>query len=220
MGKQVKKPRLSNTCLNVVVGEYLVKGGYLSAAGKLFEESPVVESQLGDLAKKIETLPKVENEILSGRIREATRILNDYDPELLDNDQYLHFYLLHQEFIEMLKEKRVAEALDFAQFNISPKIETNSEMLAQIERSCALLAYDDPENCPFADMTKPTQRQKLLSNVFTSIFNPKDIDIPRAPTAMEDLLLYINWAYDQLDKNQVTYEKKMRFSEMDLEFLQ
>ena len=88
-------------------------------------------------------------------------MVNQLHPELLDADRYLYFHLQQQHLIELIRAGRVEEALRFAQQSLAERGEENTEVLAELERTLALLAFDDPANCPFGDLLNASHRQKV-----------------------------------------------------------
>jgi hypothetical protein len=52
-------------------------------------------------------------------IQEATHLVNQLHPELLDNDRYLYFHLQQLHLIELIRSGKIEEALTFAQTQIS-----------------------------------------------------------------------------------------------------
>lgn len=45
---------------------------------------------------------RIRDAIMSGRIQEATAVINQLHPELLDNDRYLYFHLQVSLFMNLL----------------------------------------------------------------------------------------------------------------------
>ena len=66
-----------------------------------------------------------------------------------------------QHLIELIREKNVEAALEFAQIHLAEQGEDNPEILAELEKTLALLAFEDPENSPFRELLHPSQRQKV-----------------------------------------------------------
>lgn len=119
---------------------------------------------------------------MNGRIEEATTLINQLHAELLDNDRYLYFHLqvsviifvtfyesititfrqqLH--LIELIRDNRVEEALLFAQSHLSEAAEEDHSVLTELERTIALLAFEEPLSSPFGDLLSPSHRQKVIS---------------------------------------------------------
>lgn len=54
-------------------------------------------------------------------------------------------------------------ALEFAQTQLAEQGEESRECLTEMERTLALLAFDNPEESPFGDLLNMMQRQKVLA---------------------------------------------------------
>lgn len=67
--------------------------------------------------------------------------------------------------IELIRNNRVEEALAFAQNHLSEAGEEDPSVLQELERTVALLAFEDPLNCPFGDLLAPSHRQKVIFSV-------------------------------------------------------
>lgn len=52
-------------------------------------------------------------------------------------------------------------ALEFAQSQLAEQGEESRECLTEMERTLALLAFDNPEESPFGDLLNMMQRQKV-----------------------------------------------------------
>lgn len=65
--------------------------------------------------------------------------------------------------IELIRNNRVEEALSFAQSHLSEAGEEDPTVLSELERTIALLAFDDPLNSPFGDLLQPSHRQKVIT---------------------------------------------------------
>ena len=54
------------------------------------------------------------------------------------------------------------EALKFAAEHLAERGEEDSAVLQELERTLALLAFEDPASCPFSDLLAPSHRQQVL----------------------------------------------------------
>ncbi|XP_015437481.1 PREDICTED: LOW QUALITY PROTEIN: glucose-induced degradation protein 8 homolog [Dufourea novaeangliae] len=144
-------------------------------------------------------------EARNGRIQEATDLVNQLHPELLDNDRYLYFHLQQLHLIELIRTGRIEEALQFAQDRLSEAGESDDNILCELERTLALLAFDEPHKSPFSDLLHPTHRQKIASELNAAILKMehRESTSPR----LNNLLKMILWAQDELDKKKVKYPK-------------
>ncbi|CAG8717223.1 5761_t:CDS:2, partial [Acaulospora colombiana] len=139
----------------------------------------------------------IRNAIQNGNVEEAIERVNDLNPE--------------QRLIEYIRQGKVVEALEFAQDELAPRGEENPEFLEELERTMALLAFDDTAVSPVGDLLHHSQRQRTASElnaaILTSQSQEKD---PKLPSMLKMLV----WAQDELDekvlfprmKNLVTAE--------------
>lgn len=132
--------------------------GFKEAAEKFQIEAGVQPTvELSTLDNRI----LIKDAIQSGRVQEATHLVNQLHPELLDNDRYLYFHLQQLHLIELIRNGKIEDALTFAQTQMSESGESNPEVLSELERTLALLAFEKPQNSPFADLLEQSHRQKV-----------------------------------------------------------
>lgn len=62
----------------------------------------------------------------------------------------------------MIRRGQVEEAINFASNNLAERGEENPLVLEELERTMALLAFEDPTNSPFSDLLSLSHRQKVL----------------------------------------------------------
>lgn len=176
--------------------------GFKEAAEKFKQESGVEpDVDLNSLDNRI----LIREAVQEGRIQDATHLVNQLHPELLDNDRYLYFHLQQMHLIELIRAGKVEEALSFAQTQISEAGETNPEVLNELERTLALLAFEKPQNSPFSDLLDQTQRQKVASELNAAILKQENHQSPRP--RMVNILKLILWAQAELDKRNISYPK-------------
>lgn len=60
------------------------------------------------------------------------------------------------------RSSKIEEALTFAQTQMSEAGESNPDVLSELERTLALLAFEKPECSPFAQLLEQSHRQKVL----------------------------------------------------------
>ena len=60
-------------------------------------------------------------------------------------------------------------ALEFAQSQLAEQGEESRECLTEMERTLALLAFDNPEDSPFGDLLNMMQRQKVESEQIKNV---------------------------------------------------
>ncbi|XP_046419546.1 glucose-induced degradation protein 8 homolog isoform X1 [Neodiprion virginianus] len=200
-GSHIQRVSMNNLIMN-----YLVTEGFKEAAEKFQQESgvgPTVE--LNSLDDRI----RIRDAIQNGRIQEATDLVNQLHPELLDNDRYLYFHLQQLHLIELIRTGRIEEALQFAQEQLSEAGESDDNILSELERTLALLAFDEPHKSPFSDLLHPTHRQKYMLQIASEL-NAAILKMEHRETTsprLNNLLKMILWAQDELDTKKVKYPK-------------
>ncbi|KAG4093792.1 CTLH/CRA C-terminal to lish motif domain-containing protein [Neocallimastix lanati (nom. inval.)] len=182
--KEKWESKLSNvsvekTDLNKLIMNYLVIEGYKDAAEKFSQESGLQPTV--DLLY-IEERMDIRNTIQSGNIDEAIEKVNDLDPEILDNNPKLYFHLQQQKLIEFIKQGKIMEAIEFAQEELAPRGEENTD------------------KSPVKSLLEHSQRQKTASELNSAILTSQCQD--RDPRLLS-LLKLLSWAQDQLNEKAI-----------------
>ncbi|KAJ6999747.1 protein GID8 homolog isoform X1 [Populus alba] len=180
--------------MNKLVMNFLVTEGYVDAAEKFQMESGA-EPDI-DLATITDRMA-AKKAVQCGNVEDAIEKVNDLNPEILDTNPQLFFHLQQQRLIELIRNGKVNEALQFAQEELAPRGEEDHSFLEELEKTVALLAFEDVSNCPVGDLLDISQRLKTASEVnaaiLTSQSHEKD---PKLPSLLKMLL----WAQNQLDE--------------------
>lgn len=74
------------------------------------------------------------------------------------------FQQLH--LLELIRENKIEEALHFAQEQLSESGQSDPDILNELERTMALLAFGEPMNSPFGDLLNQAHRQKVGTHSF------------------------------------------------------
>jgi hypothetical protein len=197
--------------MNRLIMNYLVTEGFKEAAEKFRMESGIQPSvDLDTLDERI----KIRDAIQNGRIEEAISLVNNLHPELLDNDRYLYFHLQQQHLIELIRQQNIEGALDFAQTHLAERGEENPEILTELERTLALLAFENPETSPFGELLHPSQRQKVASELNAAIL---EMENRESTPKLANLLKLLLWAQDELDTKKVRYPKMTDLARGEIE---
>ena len=129
--------------MNKLVMNYLVTEGFKDAAERFQDEAGVTAgSDLSLLDNRI----KIRDNIQSGDILQAISLVNELHPQLLDNDRYLLFHLQQQHLIELIRQQKEEEALQYAAEHLAERGEEDGGVLQELERTLALLAFEDPSS--------------------------------------------------------------------------
>ncbi|CAH9112024.1 unnamed protein product [Cuscuta europaea] len=208
--KKLNNVRIRKEDMNKLVMNFLVTEGFVEAAEKFRLESGT-EPDI-DLATITDRMA-VKKAVQCGNVEDAIEKVNDLNPEILDTNPQLFFHLQKQRFIEMIRNGKVEEALDFAQEELAPRGEENQGFLEELERTVTLLAFEDVANCPLGDLLDISQRMRTASEVnaaiLTSQSHEKD---PKLPSLLKLLVC----AQNQLDE-KVAYPRIKDVSTATLE---
>ncbi|GAA5849452.1 hypothetical protein JCM9279_000907 [Rhodotorula babjevae] len=157
--KRLEDVPVSKDDLNLLVANYLFTEGYLSAAENFAREAGLPSAPdavassstatsgagaaLGDV-DSIRSRMEIRRAVLRGEVESALDQVVDLDLEILDLDPSLHFHLLQQHLIELIRAGEVGHALAFAQNELAPLAEEHPRFLKELERTMALLAFELP----------------------------------------------------------------------------
>ena len=188
--------------LNRLIMNYFVTEGYKEAAEKFQLESgtPIPMLSSDSLEKRM----KITNAVHDGDISNAIYLVNSVYPDILDSNPQLYFHLQQQKLIELIRKRDIEGALDFAQTHLADRGMENPGFLEELERTMALLAFEDPESSSFCDLLNSSQRQKVASELNAAILEEEDCN---SSTKMAELIKLLIWSQRELDKHKVTYDK-------------
>ena len=152
--------------------------------------------------QSIEGRMQIRNAVQNGRIMDAIEKVNDMNPEVLDNDTELFFQLQRQHLIELIREKKYEEALEYARDELAPQAEDNPNFLDELEQVMVLFAIDENKMSggSLPELLSASQRLKTASELNAAILSSqcqeKDPKLP-------NLLKMLIWAQHQLDEKAV-----------------
>lgn len=204
---------LKHTDMNRLVMNYLVTEGFKEAAEKFQIEAGLTPTiELNSLDDRI----LIREAVQDGRIDEAIHLVNELHPNLLDNDRYLLFHMQQMQLIELIRTGNVEEALTFAQTKLAEASEDMPEVLGELERTLALLAFEKPEKSPFANLLEQSNRQKIASELNAAILRSERCT-DSTPKVLY-LLKLIVWSQTILDTSDVKYPKMKDMATATIEF--
>lgn len=112
----------------------------------------------------------------------------------------------------MIRQGSFQEALEFATEEMAPRGEEHPEFLEELERTMALLAFQDSIDSPVQELLHPGQRQKTASELNAAILisqsQEKDPKLP-------NLLKMLAWSQEQLDE-RMNYPRIENWVKADL----
>ncbi|KAF5000181.1 hypothetical protein FGRMN_1995 [Fusarium graminum] len=189
--QDVKSPKSD---INALILDYLTMEGYPNAAANFSKEANLAPHQE---TPSIIARQEIQNCIHSGNIQTAIETLNDYDPEILDEDKALHFALLRLQLVELIRNCNasggdIRPALKFATEQLGPRAPTNSKFLEDLERTMALLLFPSDSLEPqLAVLLQPELRREVADNVNRAILERQS---QRREAAIRQLVRMRVWA--------------------------
>jgi len=187
----VSETRLSKSDVNNLIMDYLITEGYPSAAEKFATEANIEREPDHS---SIEQRVQIRESIHRGDLQQAIELINDLNPELLDNDNKLHFSLLRLQLVELIRASftsatpnslAVRQAIEFAQQNLAPYAPLDPAFKNDLERAMALLivprdswtAQTTPQQGTtaandfgaLAELVDPSLRRKVAKDVNEAI---------------------------------------------------
>ncbi|CAN6301640.1 unnamed protein product, partial [Urochloa humidicola] len=208
--RKLRDVKIRKEDMNRLVMNFLVTEGFVDAADKFrIESGTQPEIDLATITDRME----VKRAVQSGNVQEAIEKINDLNPTILDTNPQLYFHLQQQKLIELIRAGKISEALEFAQEELAPRGEENQTFLEEIEKTVALLVFEDVKNCPYGELLDVSQRLKTASEVnaaiLTSQSHEKD---PKLPSLLKMLL----WTQNQLDE-KAAYPRINDFTTAELQ---
>lgn len=196
--------------MNRVVMNYFVTEGYVDAARQFEKESGTITDVDLDTIKDRMLIRRA---VQQGQVEEAIDRVNDLNPEILEHDSKLFFHLQQQRLIELIRSKEIDQALLFAQEYLAPLGEESPHFLEELERTLALLAFEDPGTSPVKDLLGMQRRQQAASELNSAILHAQCQEKePKLP----NLLKMLKWSQNRLDDfPDATYPKMENFETGD-----
>lgn len=193
----------------------MVIEGFKEAAEEFIHESGLEEfEEVKSLdLDSIDYRLKVRQAIQSGEIDSAVRELNNFDPEILDNNPNVYFHLKLQEFLEIIRTnqkmsdadggiEKIMEAIEFARENLAPiaQEQAGGQFLEELEDAMSLLAAEMGAIWPSSTLLLPENRLKTAKEVNSAILSsqaqPKVSKLP-------EILGLLQWAQNKLEERVV-----------------
>ena len=96
--------------------------------------------------------------------------------------------------------------------HLAERGEQNHTILGELERTLALLAFEEPDKSPFGDLLHPTHRQRVASELNAAILKAEHRE--STTPQVVSLMKLVMWAQDQLDQRKVGALLSEYFSEL------
>lgn len=194
------QPAVSKAEMNRLVMDYLVIEGHKEAAETFRAESATTASiDLETIADRRSIRMAMERGDVAQAVAHATRL----SPELLSGNPELSFRVHQQQLIELIRDKKIDEAIAYAQRELAPRAEASEELMYELECTMVLLVYEDLNTCPEAELLSQAQRQQTASQLNSAVLT---VQAQETEAALPMLLRRLHWAQDELS-HRVTFPR-------------
>lgn len=139
-----------------------------------------------------------------GDILKAQSLINLYYPELLDIHRDLYFKLQQQHLIELIRQQRINDVLSYVHDQLSVD---ELKDLNEMERTLALLAYEQPEKSPYSGLLQPSHRLQLASEINDTILQETIGNIEPTKPRLVTLLKLLFWTQNELERKKIQFPK-------------
>ncbi|KAI9913825.1 hypothetical protein PsorP6_005302 [Peronosclerospora sorghi] len=157
-----RRMRISKESMNRLVMDYLVGKGYREVAEAFWRDSgtkPRVDLQ------SVQERMNIQQLLLKGEIQKARDKLVKLDSNLLEQNSEMDFLLAKQQFLELIKERNIEDALKFAIKNLAPFGQKSPHFLHEIERTMSVIAFKNPSESPLGHLLEQAQRRRVAEEV-------------------------------------------------------
>ncbi|OMJ83686.1 hypothetical protein SteCoe_15357 [Stentor coeruleus] len=185
---------ISRTQINKLIINYLVSEGFQNAAEQFSKES---STEL-NLDISLQARNQIRIAIVSGEIDKSIQLINDLDPNLLQEQPGLLFALRLQKLVTYIRENKISEALAYGQEVLVPTAKGNPELLNELEKALSLLAFSDIQESPLAEISSPAYKLKIASDVNAAILKNKGKN--QETTSLGQAFKVLEWTQKKLDK--------------------
>lgn len=185
--------------------DYLVHEGFKEAAERFSEEAGVkLTSTKVETPEMMNRRIEVRHAIEEGDILRAQSSINMYYPELLDNHKELYSKIQQQHLIELIRQQRINDVLSYVHDQLSVD---ELRDLGEMEKTLALLAYEQPDKSPYAGLLETSHRLQLASEINDIILQETSGSVEPAKPRLVTLLKLLYWTQSELEKKKIQFPK-------------
>jgi hypothetical protein len=191
---RLEAARASRADADRLVMDWLVTEGHAAAARAFAAEAGADPGADLDAAAAREG---VRRAAAAGDVEAAVEAVNDLDPDVLEERPELVFRLQQQRLIELVRGGATAEALAYARARLAPRGEDAPALLEELERTVALLLFENPAASPLGALLDPAQRRRAARELNAAVLQaqgrPREARLPA-------LLKLLDWLQAQLEE--------------------
>eukprot|EP01120_Amphizonella_sp_Union-15-10_P006599 TRINITY_DN2144_c0_g1_i1.p1 TRINITY_DN2144_c0_g1~~TRINITY_DN2144_c0_g1_i1.p1 ORF type:complete len:337 (+),score=71.78 TRINITY_DN2144_c0_g1_i1:69-1079(+) len=188
--KEIQKIEVPLRSATEIIRDYLLHFGY--------EETLVTFEKTCDMKQidnpkyfSLSNRKKIRELILSGDISSAIELTHKLYDGLLNKEKQIYFQLHCQQFVEMVKQRRIEEAIAFAQKVLSVYWENSSGSNdLYLKDCCALLCYGDPESSPVSYLLLMSHREAIAAKLNEAILR-RDVKAGESTSRLEMVMKHL-----------------------------
>lgn len=205
--------QLKRSEMNYLVLDYMIHEGFKEAAEKFKEEAGIKldeEKNSADSITKHETAQmmdkriEIKHFIEEGDVLKAQFLINLHYPEFLDNHKKLYSKLQQQHLIELIRQQKINEVLSYVHDQLSVE---ELRDLSEIERTLALLAYENPDRSPYSDLLQHSHRLQLASEINDQILQETTGNVEPNKPRLVFFPKFVFWTQSELERKKIQYPK-------------
>lgn len=161
--------------INRLILEYLVVEGYKDAAEKFSGEIGVTAplTEIHSTGASLVDRMWIRESVLSRRIEETIDKVNSLWPELFDKNPFIYFQLRQLQMLELIRARRLEEALTFAQSYLgdpfSNRLSEHPQLLLEMQNTMALLAFEEPSKSIYGSLLSARQAELVAGSLNRAI---------------------------------------------------
>ncbi|XP_024396245.1 uncharacterized protein [Physcomitrium patens] len=186
---------VSDSEVRKIVLSYLVHNCFKETAESFIACSGM--KRTADCSVDIDKRKPIYNHVLEGNALKAIELTNELAVDLLTSNPDVHFDLLILHFIELVRAKDCASALEFAQKELRPFGKLLERCLDKLQDCMALLAYDDPETSPMFHYLSLEYRHSVADALNSAVLAHANLP---SYTSMERLLQHTTVVRQRLNQ--------------------
>ncbi|XP_024396244.1 uncharacterized protein [Physcomitrium patens] len=187
--------KVSDSEVRKIVLSYLVHNCFKETAESFIACSGM--KRTADCSVDIDKRKPIYNHVLEGNALKAIELTNELAVDLLTSNPDVHFDLLILHFIELVRAKDCASALEFAQKELRPFGKLLERCLDKLQDCMALLAYDDPETSPMFHYLSLEYRHSVADALNSAVLAHANLP---SYTSMERLLQHTTVVRQRLNQ--------------------
>ena len=163
---------------NHLILQHLIRHGFYEPAVHFAAEAcfpSKISKALSDKSSfcQLYRRSKIRRLIWKGKVDLAELEIISLDDSILPSCPELQFHLRKQRFVEMCRESKVEEAIEFAQEKLAPLVQNyeaktslaDSSLRKELEEAMALLVFDGAKDAPVFEQKKSQLRRMVATEV-------------------------------------------------------